>query len=350
MIPDFTMTEWWQYLVCALLFIAGVIFLVKGSDVLVVGSSSIAKKFKISPMIIGLTVVAFGTSCPELAVSVSDSINCLINGNNAEIAIGNVVGSNICNILIVLGASAIFTTIFIDKKTLKLDIPILLGVTILCVIFGLFFSATNQYQIMRWEGIVFVVLIIAYVTFLVLRAKKDKKQIELSRQDNSIKEYSTLKSILLTILGLACVVIGGEATVYGAKNVAIGIGKASGADINLLTSLVGLTVVAIGTSLPELVTSVVASKKGQNDLALGNVIGSNIFNILFILGMASVISPLNSGGQLPIDLYVMLGAVVVLTIVAFYGKINRYIGIGFLALYGGYLTYLIIRTVQSTGV
>lgn len=346
MIPDLQMNSWWQYVVCVLLFIVGVTFLVKGSDVMVLGASSIAKKFKISPLIIGLTVVAFGTSLPELAVSVSDSINALIKGGNAEIAIGNAVGSNICNIFIVLGVCAIFTPILINKKILKLEIPILLLVSGLFILFALCFPF-QPYTVLRWEGAIFVVLIVAYVTFLVFRAKHDKKSLEMSRESDTIKEYSTPRSIVYTIVGLIVVFVGGEATVYGAKNVAIGIGNASGANPDLVASLVGLTVVAVGTSLPELVTSAIASKKGQNDMALGNVIGSNIFNILFIIGISSIVCPLVSGNQLPVDLIVMIGAAVVLTIFALIGKINRWAGVLFIAMYAGYLSYLIVRTIQS---
>lgn len=348
MIPDFKMDSWWQYLVCVIAFIVGIVFLVKGSDVMVLGSSSIAKKFKISPLIIGLTVVALGTSLPELAVSISDSINALIKGGNSEIAIGNVVGSNICNILIVLGICALFTPILINKKLLKFEIPFLFIVSGLFLLFALCFPF-QPYTILRWEGAIFIVLIIAYVTFLIVRAKKDKKALELSRAKDNIKEYSTIRSIIYTIAGLVAVFVGGEATVYGAKNIAIGIGTASGVNPDLMSSLVGLTVVAVGTSLPELVTSAVASKKGQNDMALGNVIGSNIFNILFIIGLCSIVCPLVSGSQLLVDLIVMIGAVVVLIIFAFVGKINRITGIFFLALYGGYLSYLIVRTIQSAG-
>ena len=316
---------------------------------MVAGASSIAKKFKIAPLIIGLTVVAFGTSLPELAVSVSDSINALIKGGNAEIALGNVVGSNICNILIVLGVCALFTPIIINKKLLKFEFPFLLIVSALFLVFA-FTSPFNPYTILRWEGAIFIVLIIAYVTYLVMRAKKDKNAVELSRKEDTIKEYSTPRSIIYTVIGLVAVFVGGEATVYGAKNIAIGIGTTSGADPNLVSSLVGLTVVAVGTSLPELITSAIASKKGQNDIALGNVIGSNIFNILFIIGISSVICPLIGGQQLFVDLFVMIGAAILLFFFAFTGKINRMTGILFIALYGGYLSYLIVRTVQSAQV
>ena len=158
MLPDLDMMQWWSWLICIALLAVGVFLLVKFSDLFVDAASSIAKRFHISEMIIGLTIVAFGTSCPELAVSVSDSITCLLEGGNANVAIGNVVGSNICNLLLVLGFSAIFTPIIIKKTVCKKEYPILLFVTALLVIFGLCFNLNGLYSILRWEGIIFIVL------------------------------------------------------------------------------------------------------------------------------------------------------------------------------------------------
>ena len=177
MIPEFY--ETWhiapKLLILVVFMVVGVFFLVKFCDLFVGAASSIAKKLKIAPMIIGLTVVAMGTSCPELAVSVSDSIGCLINGGYANVAIGNVVGSNICNIVLVLGLSVIFTPIIIKKSTLKKELPFLMGVSLLLVIFGIFFgvgTVTGNYAILRWEGIIFVILMIGYLVFLVIDAKR----------------------------------------------------------------------------------------------------------------------------------------------------------------------------------
>lgn len=347
MIPDLQMNAWWQYVVCVISFIIGIFFLIKGSDTMVSGAASLAKKFKVSGMVIGLTVVAFGTSFPELAVSVSDSISCLFDGGHAEVAIGNVVGSNICNIFIVLGFSAVFTPIIIKRKTLIREMPVLLFVTGLLVLFGLVAPTTPPYEINRLEGGILIAIMIAYTVALVLLSKKENKNKpieETKKEEDNIKEYSKLKSILMTLIGLIVVVIGGEATCFGAKNIALGIGNASGADPNLVSSIVGLTVVAIGTSLPELVTSTVAAKRGQNDIALGNVIGSNIFNIGFVLGLSALVTPLLSGSQLMVDLLVMLGAAIVLLVFAFIGKINRWSGFLFIALYFAYVAYLICRT------
>lgn len=347
MIPDVPMTEWWSWLVCVLALAVGVIMLWKCSDVFVDGAAVIAKKLKISTMIIGLTVVAFGTSCPELAVSVSDSITCLLQGGNANVAIGNVVGSNICNILIVLGVSAIFTPIVVKKQMLTKELPIMLGATALCVLFVLVWGISDgSYAILRWEGIILVVGIIGYVAYLVISSRRQQKLgIVTEENETEIKDMKTGKAVLCTVLGLIGVIIGGEAVVYGAKNIAVGIGDAAHLDHDLVESLVGLTIVAIGTSLPELIVSCRAAMHGQNDMALGNVVGSNIFNILFVLGLSATVNPLVVGPQIWVDLVVMAAAALLLFGLSFTGKIRKSFGWMFVVLYGGYLTYLICRTV-----
>lgn len=333
---------------------AGVFFLVKFSDIFVGAASSIAKKLHVSPMIIGLTVVAMGTSLPELAVSASDSIDCLINGGNANVALGNVVGSNICNILIVLGCSALFTSVFVPRSTLKKEFPILIAVTAILVLFGVTFNLNGGKAILRWEGIILVILIVAYTIFLVLDAIRHPQQAEMVEDENGnmvekddgIKDMNIWLAILLVIVGAAGVVLGGEMVVFGAKHFALTCAEAAGVDNDLAESLVGLTVVAVGTSLPELVTSVVASKKGQNEMALGNVIGSNIFNILFVLGISATINPLTTGNQIVVDLIVMAASTLLLFAVSFRGKLDRKIGIGFILLYVCYVAYLIMRTME----
>lgn len=347
MLPSMDMTQWWSWIVCIALLVVGIYFLVKFSDLFVDAAASIAKRFHISEMIIGLTIVAFGTSCPELAVSVSDSITCLLEGGNANVAIGNVVGSNICNLLVVLGFSAIFTPILIKKNVCKKEFPILIFVTALLVLLGLCFNLNGTYAILRWEGIIFVVLIFVYVGFLVWDAKRLMKQGVILEEEESIELMPTGKSIIYVIIGLVGIAVGGEAVVYGAKHIAVGIGDMAKLNHDLVESLVGLTVVAVGTSLPELVTSIVAAKKGQNDIALGNVIGSNIFNILFVLGIAGTISPLTVGPQIVVDLAVMLFATLLVFGFAFIGKISKKGGALLLGCYAGYLVYLICRTVLA---
>ena len=292
----------------------GVFFLVKFCDIFVDSASSIAKKLKISPLVIGLTIVAMGTSCPELAVSVSDSIASLSSGGNANVALGNVVGSNICNILLVLGLSALFTPMIVRKSIIKKELPILLGVSALLVIFGCFFNLGDKLAIVRWEAIILVVLIIAYLVYIVLSAKKGNNEEQNDEQGEEvvIKEMNIWKAIILCIVGIAGIIIGGEMVVFGAKGLATEGALAIGLNADLTEALVGLTIVAVGTSLPELVTSVIAAKKGENELAIGNVVGSNIFNILFVLGIAGSVNPLTTGNQIVVDLSVMLGITVLL--------------------------------------
>ena len=335
MIPEFY--ENWhvapKILILILFLVVGVFFLVKFCDIFVNAASAIAKKLRIPPLIIGLTVVAMGTSCPELAVSVSDSIGCLINGGNANVAIGNVVGSNICNILLVL----------IKKSTLKKEFPILIGVSLLLVIFGIFFGVgtmTGNYAILRWEGIIFVILIIAYMIYLVIDAKRHPTE----DNQEEIKDMKIWLAIILVIVGAVGIALGGEFVVFGAKGLALTGADAIRVDHDLAESLVGLTIVAVGTSLPELVTSIVAAKKGQNDIALGNVIGSNIFNILFVLGIAATVNPLTSGGTIVFNLIVMMSVTILLFALAFTKKLGRKTGILFLSLYAVYLAFLILNT------
>ena len=345
MIPEFY--ENWhaapKLLILLAFMIVGVVFLVKFCDLFVDASSSIAKKLHIAPMIIGLTVVAMGTSCPELAVSVSDSIAVLNEGGHANVALGNVVGSNICNIVLVLGLSIIFTPIIVKKSSLKKEFPFLIGVSLLLVCFVLIGGAiTGTYEVSRWMGIVFVVLIIAYITFLVIDAKRNPVE---DNNEEEIKDMKMWKAILFVIIGAIGIACGGEFVVFGAKGLAVTGATAMGINHDLAESLVGLTIVAVGTSLPELVTSVVAAKKGENDIALGNVIGSNIFNILFVLGISATVNPLTTGNQIVVDLIVMMSITLLLFGFALTKKLNRKLGIIFISIYVLYLTYLILRTV-----
>lgn len=331
----------WTYLLCALLLVVGVFFLVKFCDLFVNAASNIAIKMHISPMIIGLTVVAMGTSCPELAVSVSDSIACL-SGGNANVALGNVVGSNIANILLVLGFSALFTPILIKKSNLKKEFPILLGVSLLLVLFGAI-PSNGVFGITRWQGIIFCVLMVLYIVFLIIDAKRHPD--DSMSDDNEIKPMKLWVAILVVIVGILGIALGGEFVTFGAKGLAMRTASIANLNMDLTESLVGLTIVAVGTSLPELVTSIVAAKKGQNELALGNVIGSNIFNILFVLGISSTINPLQSGSQIVIDLIVMMSITILLFIFALRKKLDKKIGLIFLSIYVLYLTYLILRTI-----
>lgn len=345
MIFNLNMAHWYSYLLAVIMILGGVLLLVKCSDIFVDSASFFAKKLKIPALVIGLTVVAFGTSMPELAVSASDSIACLLEGGNANIAIGNVVGSNICNIFLVLGCSVALTPIIVKKDVIKNEYPILIGVSAILSLLIIFFPLNGNYAILRWEGVILFALIIAYVTYLIIKSKKQAKLEPTSQEEPTIKDMPVWKAVLFLILGLAGIAFGGELVVNGAKSIAIGIGDAAGWNHDLVESLVGLTIVAVGTSLPELVTSVVAAKKGENEIALGNVIGSNIFNALFIIGVSSIITPLSIGSQVLIDIAVMMVAAILAFVLSLKGKLTKRDGWIFIACYVAYLVYLILRTV-----
>ncbi len=328
----------------------GVVCLVKFCDWFVDGASVIAAKLKVSPLVIGLTVVAMGTSLPELAVSVSDSVSALSSGGNANVAIENVIGSNICNILLVLGFSVIFTPIAVKRSVNRREMPILLGVTAVSVLFICLFglessASTDDVAVTRWEGIVLTVGIVAYITYLVLTAKRDPAQSE--QAEGEVKNMPWWKAILFVDVGAAGIIWGGQLVVFGAKGLALQGATALNVDADMAEALVGATVVAVGTSLPELVTSVVAAKKGQNELALGNVIGSNIFNLLFVLGISATVNPLTTGSHVFADAFIMLAATALLFVFASRGKLGRGHGAALLCCYAVYLAYMILRTLYG---
>ncbi len=309
-----------------LLLIAGFFALIKGADFFVDGSSALAGNFKVSKVIIGLTIVAMGTSAPELAVSTSAALQ----GAN-EIALSNVVGSNIFNLLCVLGICAIIHPVPVDSVILKRDFPFTIGISLLLLVLTSFKSLfggswlradMDKYvgAVSRITGIVLLVIFISYIIYLIINAGKDKKEEEPN------EAVPLVKCFLLIIIGLALIIAGGQAVVYGAK----GIAKAFG----MSETLIGLTIVAIGTSLPELVTSVVAAGKGETGLAVGNVIGSNIFNILFILGVSSSIHPIAVNAASVYDMVILIAVSIFVFIFSFKErKINRIEGIGMLLLY-----------------
>lgn len=249
-----------------LLLAVGFFMLVKGADWFVDGTSGLAEKMGIPQLVVGLTIVAMGTSAPEAAVS----INAALKGNGG-ISIGNVVGSNILNILIILGITAVITTVAIQKSTLIIEIPFMIIVTVILLFMGM----TGE-SVTLFEGIILWVIFLAYLSYLFILARKGK-------QEKSTDERSVLKLIVLTVLGGIIVVWGSDITVDSATAIA----KFAG----LSERFIGLTIVALGTSLPELVTSVTAARKGNADIAIGNIVGSNIFNILFVIGTASIITP-----------------------------------------------------------
>ena len=307
--------------------VIGFLLLVKGADCFVDGASSVAKKLRIPAFVIGLTIVAFGTSAPELAVSITAAMK----GSN-DIAIGNVVGSNIFNTLVVLGASAAITPIVVDKGMIKRDYPLSIFAAILLGVLALdtiFFKA-DVMSLGRLDGII---LLIAFAGFMVMTVKAG---MEGRTEEEEVEAMPMIKSLIFILLGLAGIVWGGDLSVEGAKEIARFFG--------LSEAIIGLTIVALGTSLPELVTSVIAAKKGESDIAVGNVIGSNIFNIFLILGVSSTILPMNVSNTYLYDIG-MLVAVMVLTYLPIMKtkKVTRVMGIAMVLVYVAYTVYLIMR-------
>ena len=304
-----------------ILLVVGFVLLIKGADFFVEGSSDLANKLKIPSMIIGLTIVAFGTSAPEAAVSIASALT----GSNA-IAVSNIIGSNIFNMLVVVGATAVLYKISIEEESLKIDFPLLL---VSCVLLLIFIITGNQ--ISRIEGIIFLVIIISYISWLIIKARKDKQ--------NMAVEQSKLSSTIIGIYilgGLIAIVVGGDLVVNSAKDIALGLGMSE--------TLVGLTIVSIGTSLPELITSITAALNKKQDIALGNAIGSSIFNILFILGLTNVISPIQTTQVMLVDTVVMIVLLGISYVLAYDKQdFNKKDGIILLAIFIVYMMFIIIR-------
>lgn len=319
------------------LLILGMLLLVKGADFFVSGSSNIARAMRIPPLIIGLTLVSIGTSMPEASVSIFGAIR----GMN-DMSLGNVVGSNIFNTLFILGASSLIIPLVISRDVKRYDIPIMVGIYVVLMLFAF---VITPYKVDVFESVTLVALFAAYTAFLILRAKRESKQAaSASAQcelplgaDSAEKDKSPIwLSIVFAVVGLAGIIFGGDVVVDSASEIAKALGMSE--------ALVGLTIVAVGTSLPELVTSVVASVKKENDIAVGNVIGSNIFNILLILGLSSTISNIVLDGAALVDLSVMLGSGVAIMLIALcFKKMGRWQGALFVLSYAGYLAYIIIR-------
>ena len=303
------------------LLLVGFVFLIKGSDFFVDGASSIASILKIPTVIVGLTIVAFGTSAPEAAVSITSSLT----GSNA-MAVSNVIGSNLFNMLMVIGVSALLGDLLMEKKVLDKDLPFLVGITVLWAVFIII-----GWNITNIEGIILLIILIAYIAYLVRDSRKSSDANEVEKPKLTLP-----KSIIFMLVGLAGIILGGDLVVDSASAIAIALGMSE--------TLVGLTIVAIGTSLPELVTSLTALKKGENQLVIGNVIGSNIFNILFVLGASSAISAIPLDSSLLIDVVFML-AITVLCFI--FGKTqekyDKKEGIILVTLFVVYMAFAILR-------
>lgn len=310
------------------LLIVGLVLILLGANYLVDGSSSVAKKLGLSEFVIGLTIVGIGTSTPEMVVSFMASIQ-----GKADMAIGNIVGSNILNTLLILGTTALISPLVITKENLKRDIPLNIGVTLLLLFLGMKHTifGIGSDELSRWDGAIFLVIFILY-----LWKSFSSKPTEDSKEDNQIKTYSTWLSALFIIGGLAGLIIGGRLFVKSAVNLMN--------QWHVSEKFIAITVMALGTSLPELATCIVAALKGRGQLALGNILGSNISNIILILGGAALIRPLSFSGISYVDSAMLLVSALVILITAFTfsrNKIDRIEGGILLAIEIGYLWYLI---------
>lgn len=316
-----------------ILLLIGFLFLIKGADIFVEGASSIAKKFNVPSMLIGLTIVAMGTSAPEAAVSITSSLA----GSN-DMSVANVVGSNFFNILVVLGVSALIAKLPVEKDTIKKDTPFLIFISLLLVVLGL------DGNLGRIDGLI---LLVAFTWFLInmIKSAMNNNTTDINGHNGesaialeleASTPISMPKTIALCIVGIIGIVVGGDLVVNSATTIAKALGMSD--------NLVGLTIVACGTSLPEFVTSIVAVRKGETEIAIGNVIGSNIFNILLVLGLASLINPIGLSALALIDIVFMIFITIVLYV--FMKKNNSLVksnGILFIVLYAIYMLYTICR-------
>lgn len=318
-----------------MLFVVGLLFLIGGAELLVRGASRLAALIGISPLVIGLTVVAFGTSAPELAVSVKSALS-----DKAGLSLGNVVGSNIFNVLFILGISAVITPLTVSQQLIRFDVPLMIILSFLV----LFFSLDGNLD--KWNGLILFSILVIYIVFLIFTSKKENSEVmeeyakEFSKIENS--SFGSIKNGLYVIVGLILLVFGSEWLVESAIIFAQYIG--------ISEVVIGLTIVAAGTSLPEVVTSVIASIRGERDIAVGNVVGSNIFNILGVLGLSGMVS--NSGIDVSssfvgFDIPIMIGvALSCLPIFFTGGRITRSEGFLFFGYYIIYTVYLILNTSQ----
>ncbi|MBO5474074.1 MAG: calcium/sodium antiporter [Lachnospiraceae bacterium] len=303
------------------LLVIGFVFLVKGADWFVEGASKVAEKFGIPQLVIGLTIVAMGTSLPEAAVSVSAALK-----GSADITIGNIVGSNILNILIILGLTSVIRPVAVQKSTIKYEIPFVALISVLLLGIGY----TDQ-VVGRMDGVILWALFIAYLLYLLKMTKSGEAVLEELPEED--KDMPVWKMLLLIAGGAAAIVIGSDLAVDAATELARIFGMSE--------RLIGLTIVALGTSLPELVTSVTAAIRGKADIAVGNIVGSNIFNILFVIGTSALITPVVYAPNFLVDSIVCIGAAVLLWLCVVRGRrLGRGGGVVMLLCYAGYFAYL----------
>ena len=313
-----------EVLVAVFWILVGFILLIRGADFLVDGSSSIAKKARIPQIIIGLTIVSIGTSMPELFVSTTSAIN-----GHSDMAIGNVAGSNICNLLLILGLSAIIRTVKFQKETRFIEIPMTLGLTAIFIIL-----CNTGNIISRIEAIILLALFLMFIVYTIIMAKKGEQFDGEENKEESPKDMSILKSIIFIILGVVALKFGGDFTVDNAVILAN--------HFNLSEKIISLTILAIGTSLPELVTSVTAAIKGNSDIAIGNIIGSNIFNMLLIIGVAALINPITYNPIYNLEMIIIMGAMILLALFPFIPPKNTMSRSNGIIYFLSYIAYMVI--------
>lgn len=301
-------------IVLQLIFLViGFCMLIKGADFFVEGTSGIARKFGIPQLVIGLTIVAMGTSAPEAAVSITAALK-----GNADITIGNIVGSNILNVLIILGVTSVITTLAVARSTVQLEIPFMIGISVILLVLGLD-NTVNWY-----DGVILIILFVVYLTYLFRMAKQNQEE-----EAAVNKEITVWKAIAGAVIGLLLIVFGSDVTVDAATAIAEFCGMSD--------RFIGLTIVALGTSLPELFTSVTAARKGNADIAIGNIVGSNIFNILFVVGLSALIVPIPFAVAFRFDTLVAIGAGILLFLCCLKKhKLGRWAGCLMLASYAVY--------------
>ena len=308
-----------------ILLIIGLFLLIKGADVFVDGASNIARKLRIPSLIIGLTLVSIGTSAPELSISVTSALQ----GMNS-MSFGNVIGSNTFNVLVVIGVSALFTALTVSSDVKKFDVPILIGIYVLLALFAFVISPL---ALTRIEAAILLVLFVLYIALLIFRGRSEQTEDD---SDEPIKKWYV--SIILIVVGIAAIIFGGDLVVDSASAIAIKFGMSE--------LMVGLTIVAVGTSLPELVTSVVAARKGELDIAVGNAVGSSIMNILLILGVSAVLRPISIEPSALVDVIVMALSILIIFFTTLKkNSVGKITGVSMLAVYVLYIAYITIRNI-----
>ncbi|PIC96809.1 sodium:proton exchanger [Sporosarcina sp. P26b] len=312
------------------LLLIGFALLIKGADYFVDGSSNIARLLKIPPILIGLTIVALGTSSPEATVSIIAAL-----GGNADVAVGNVVGSNIFNITIVIGVAAFLFPLKVQSETIKKEIPftLLASIVMLVLMSDIALQGFSSNVLTRSDGIIFLIFLSIFMYYVIELGLRSRQNATLTQVTENVKWG---KNILITLVGLAAIIFGGDLVVNNATKIAYSLGMSE--------TLVGLTIIAIGTSLPELVTSISAALKKESEIALGNIVGSNIFNILFVLGASSAITPIAVNDKVFIDVIIMIALTLVLLVFARTGfRIGKREGLMLASAYVMYLVYVILR-------